>query len=426
MSSGQQPSPLGHPLAYVRFRRSWSPADLLDGINATARHRLGFRLRRLDRRMLYRWESGRAAPEPLVQLALGSLLEVPAARLTALRWPRWLPAFEGFRPIHGWSPTAALFALGDALGNTPGSSATSAGSTDPRGYPALSGQRLVEFGESWLGAEPIPLTAMVRGALRAEEEVLGRLERHAEVLRRLDDQLPRTTLTTVTSAQLALVATLFDEGSFSAAAGRRLLLVAADLGQLAGWTALGAGRHFAAQRHFRAALYAAHAADEPSLGGYLLVCLGYQALGLGDAGTAVRLAELASDSARRCPSARARALLAGHLEVIRLAHDPATAPGPRHDLTPTHADPAWASWYDAPPVAAFTARFYPPPTDDGRLAAPRLARLAYPSGSGPQPPRGQRRLHALAEQLASGPAGGAILREVRATLDDVLPPPAAA
>jgi hypothetical protein len=411
-----------HPLGYVRRLRGWSPGALLDAVADVARDEFGVRVGRRDRAKVLRWEAGEAEPAPAAQRALAYLLDVPVERLASHPWPRWLPAYQGLSPVRGWSPTSALVALDDVVRGEPG---------DQRGYPGIEGLALVALAAGWPGAAPGALTAVVRGALHVGEEVIGRTERQAEVLRRLDDRLAAGTVTAVAAAQLTLLAELLGAGTYPAPVARRLLLAAADLAQLAGWTALEQGRHFAAQRCLRAALYAAHTAGEPSLAAYLLICLAHQALRRGQPATAVQVAEAAVSGAAVSGAAvsgttvtgvrspRARALLAGHLAAIRIAAGESVAAPARLDVTPRHTDPAWTAWGDVPSLAGFTSRWYAS-GPGGRFVGPVYT--APPVLAAPEVPlTGQRRLHALAERLAVRPAGAAERAAVRAAL---LPPAA--
>jgi len=403
-------STFAHPLAYVRSVRGWSAADLLDLLAEHAGAQLDGRLGATDRNKVHRWEKRGVVPELPLQHALAHLLDVPVDRIARHPWPRWLPAFGGLRPLDGWSPGSALGALDDVL---------VADAADPRAYLCITGAPLRALGTGWLDARPTHVTAVARGPLRVEEETIGRIERHADVLRTLDQRLAGPTVAAAVYAQLRLVAALLAEGSFTARVARRLFLAVADLAHLAGWAAVDAGRHFAAQRYHRAALYAAHAAGGRTLGGYLLICLAYQAIHHGEPGDALRLAESAVHGVRGAPSARARGLLGGHLAVIRAATGrlPAGGVPEPQDLLPGPHDPPWARWFDIP---TFTARRYLLVDDGDRpLTEPVVGRLA---AAEPAPPLGRhRRLHQLAERLATGTAS---LRAIRDSLDELLPPAA--
>jgi hypothetical protein len=50
-----------------------------------------------------------------------------------------------------------------------------------------------------------------------------------------------------------------------------------ELGQLTGWVAYDAGLHALAQRYWIAALRAAHTADDPALGAYIVSWMAQQA-----------------------------------------------------------------------------------------------------------------------------------------------------
>src|SRR5215211_3730566 len=170
---------------------------------------------------------------------------------------------RGSDPPGDWSPATALTSLAGLLGH-------GVHGPDTPPLPALA--------HSWLAAAPAHLTSWMRGDPRVDETTIGRIERHTELLRALDWRLSGDTVAQAATAQLRLVAALLAEGSFTAGVARRLFLAVGDLTHLAGWAAFDAVRPDAAQRHLRAGLYAAHAAGDRTLGGYLLICLAYQAL----------------------------------------------------------------------------------------------------------------------------------------------------
>ncbi len=289
-------------------------------------------------------------------------------------------------PPSDWSPASAVTALSELLGDGV------TGSVTPP-LPAL--------GHSWLAAAPAHLASWIRGGLRVDETTIGRVERHADLLRTLDRRLSGDTVARAATAQLRLIAALLAEGSFTAGVARRLFLAVADLTHLASWAAFDAARSEAAQRHHRAGLYAAHAAGDRTFAGYLLICLAYQALRDGDPADALLVADLAVEGVHGTSSRRAQALIAGHQRVIRSAAG--RSGGPPHDLSPAQHDPHWAHWFDQP---ALSARYYP----FGEGAGARLAGR-WPSAPDPQPPGWARRLHRLAEQLAADPDSAAGVQE---------------
>ncbi|MET7707490.1 hypothetical protein [Micromonospora sp. NPDC005413] len=92
-------------------------------------------------------------------------------------------------------------------------------------------------------------------------------------------------------------------GTYTDAVGRDLMRAAAMLsGQLA-FMSYDAGDHGAAQRHVTVALRLAKAADDRLYGAHLLANLATQAVYLGHARDAARLAEAAIDGAGRAPAA---------------------------------------------------------------------------------------------------------------------------
>ncbi|MEU8082238.1 hypothetical protein AB0B57_01180 [Micromonospora sp. NPDC049101] len=97
--------------------------------------------------------------------------------------------------------------------------------------------------------------------------------------------------------------TLMMHGTYTEAVGRDLMRAAATLcGQLA-FMSYDAGDHASAQQHVTVALRLAKAADDRLYGAHLLANLATQAVHLGHARDAARLAEAAIDGAGRAPAA---------------------------------------------------------------------------------------------------------------------------
>lgn len=397
-----------HPLATIRAARGWSATDLLAHIADVARAEFNVRLGRGDRAKVYRWEHRGIAPELLVQRCIARLLAISDDSVYSQPWPRWLPAYSGLDVPVTWSAPEAIRSL----------AATSHDASDDlRGFAGLRGGELARVAEQWSLAPPSGHTALVRGAPLVTDIVAWRLDRQARLLRLLVGQLPARSLLDGATAQLRAIAGLLTGGSYTTTSAHRVFLVAADLAQLAGWAAFDAGCHFAAQRCYLAGLRAAHAAGEATLGGYLLICMAYQAIHLGDPAAAVRLAAAACAGDG---STAAQSILRGHQMLIYGAargpsadveadFAPTSAPIPRHQFS----DPAWLLWFDGQPPTPFSARRYRIDDNAGTISAAALRLKALPSAriySSPPPTR-QQLLHRLARHsVTHGPISPEVTR----------------
>lgn len=133
----------------------------------------------------------------------------------------------------------------------------------------------------------------------------------------------------------------------------RLVSVAAQLNQLAGWMAFDAERHRMARRYFTVALDAAHGADSPELAAHVLSCLTYQAVHRGDLARATefvtqaaRVAETTGPAVRSLVHSRLAYVHAAAGEVSR-CHSAAAKARSLLDRALADSDlPEWLYWYD--------------------------------------------------------------------------------
>ncbi|MFF0318012.1 helix-turn-helix domain-containing protein [Micromonospora sp. NPDC005252] len=168
----------------------------------------------------------------------------------------------------------------------------------------------------WLIAEP-PQRYELSAGRRVGDETVARIESRIRQLRRLDDHVGGTETYTMVSAELAATADLLREGSYREAAHRRLLVVIADLCQLAGFVAEDAGRVTEARQHYLTGLRAAHAGGDTASAANCLSSLSYLEANLGDRRAAVTLARSAYVGGRHAAEATGQALL---LERVAWAH----------------------------------------------------------------------------------------------------------
>lgn len=275
-----------HPLTYLRRQHHWSMNDLACLVRAEAR-RHGLRSG-VDRNRIWLWETGRAAPSEESQLLLAAVLGVPDAGIGRLGWPGWLPAFEQPAPF---SPSGSQAALREVQVTR----------MDRRSFLVLSSSALVEMAADWARIEPRHLDQALDGQ-RVGEELLQWLEQRSGELRALATG-PHRQVSGLIDAHLNTTVDLITEGRYTTAAGRRLHAVAADLAHCAAWQRFDAGRHADAQRHWQAAVHAAHQAGDRDLAAVALSDLAYQATWLSRPADAVRALEHAR-SRTRTPAAR--------------------------------------------------------------------------------------------------------------------------
>lgn len=342
-----------HPLAYVRATRGWSQAGLAQQLRQAARERRVNLATGKNR--IWRWENYGTIPDEETQLLLAEILEVPAELVATLSWPQWLPAWNDVRVLFPWSQQGSLQAL---------AAATGAASSDARGFVGLTGVPLLAVAQEWQLMEPAALQAALAGR-RVPSELVHGVAQRTRRLRRLEDILGGGEIRRLVAEELGLVTTLLHRSSYSEEVGRRLLTVAAELAQFAGWASFDAGAQGAAQRLYITALHAAHTAGDRALGAYVLACMSYQLAHVGCPNDAVRLVCCARQGANGAMPRRVTALL-----QLRLAYAHAAAgdrracaqalgsaadaaSGAEHE----HSDePPWLYWLNRAHLDALEAR----------------------------------------------------------------------
>jgi transcriptional regulator with XRE-family HTH domain len=275
-----------HPLAHLRRQHNWSMADLAHLLRAQAQAR-GLRSG-IDRNRVWRWENG-TTPNEESQSLLAGLLDVPIVVTERLRWPDWLPAFEQPRPF---SPSGSRAALREVQVTR----------MDRRSFLVLSSSTLVELAADWARIEPRHLDQALGGRQGVDTELLEWLERRSVELRTMSSG-PHAHVASLIDAHLHTTVDLIAQDRYAPEAGRRLHAVAADLAHVAGWLRFDADRHADAQRHWQAAVHAAHQARDRDLAAVALSDLAYQATWLSRPADAVRILEHAR-SRTRAPAAR--------------------------------------------------------------------------------------------------------------------------
>jgi transcriptional regulator with XRE-family HTH domain len=331
---------LGWLITDTRRRRGYSQSRLAELLCAAAGSTT------VTRHEVSRWERGDRLPGAQWLAWLALVLDLPSAELAAAA-----------RPAGAFSPSDDL-------------------------------ARLHRLADRWLSGV---LAAPARPAgPAAAARPLGSLERHVADLRRMDDLVGGADLAPVAHRRWRQAA-----GRLRRAEGadrRRLLRPAAELAQLAGWTAADAGDRAGALRAYGAGLLLAAEAGDTALGGHVLGCASHL---LGDAQpqAAWRLARVAAVGTRRAGSPGLRALLAHRaaLAAARAGHARAAEDGlliarRLADRVRPDREPSWLYWLDQRELAAMAGRC---------LAASDRPARALPLLDGAGPRRGQPRAAAV-------------------------------
>ncbi|MET7622280.1 helix-turn-helix transcriptional regulator [Streptomyces sp. NPDC005408] len=320
-----------HPLAHLRRRHHWSMDDLARLLRAQARQH-GLRSG-IDRNRIWRWETQRITPSPESQTLLACLLDVPPVTVEALGWPDWLPALEQPAPF---SPSGSRAALREVQVTR----------MDRRSFLVLSSSTLVDLAAEWARIEPRHLHQAL-GGQSVDGELLEWLEQRSGELRALSAG-PHSQVSGLIDAHLHTAIDLIAQDRYTSAARRRLHAVAADLAHCAAWLRFDADRHADAQRHWQAAVHAAHQAGDRDLAAVALSDLAYQATWLSRPADAVRVLEHAR-SRTRTPAARSL-LDVRRARACAVLHD---RPGTRRALASAETELERMRPQETPPVISW-------------------------------------------------------------------------
>ncbi|MGX1676312.1 hypothetical protein [Streptomyces sp. NPDC055400] len=203
---------------------------------------------------------------------------------------------------------------------------------DRRSFLVLSSSTLIEVATDWARIEPRHLSQALDGQ-HIDEELLTWLEQRSGELRTLAGPHPQ--LSGLIDAHLNTAIDLITQDRYTPAAGRRLHAVAADLAHCAAWLRFDADRHADAQRHWQAAVHAAHQAGDRDLAAVALSDLAYPATWLSRPADAIRVLEHARSRTR---TAAARSLL-----DVRRTRALRRTPGPPRNPTRAHVSRERAS-----------------------------------------------------------------------------------
>jgi transcriptional regulator with XRE-family HTH domain len=245
---------------------------------------------------------------------------------------------------------------------TPASSASLVEMLEDEAQPSPATVR--RLAHEWLLAPPPQIGELQHGR-HIGERLIGRVERRVQRLRRMDDFLGGADLHALVEHELRATMQLLNEAAYGEALGRRLLIVAGELCQLAGWVTDDAGRHHAARRYYTLGIRAAHAAGNAPLAANLISTLSYQLATVGSPHDATLLAHTAYAGARASASATTLALLqeriawaharAGDLRQCERALGEAERVFARRDPAD---DPPWVYWLSQDELEIMAGRCY--------------------------------------------------------------------
>lgn len=336
------------PLAALLADAGWTPRALARELNAT------FGQGTVSATAPYFWRDHGGVPHaPLPALVSYALSNRLGRRVTVADiWgdrapdsPQVQLASAGMN--HPWSVAGTRMVAQDWLAG---------GLVDRRHFLAVSGSTLAGAVSAYLAAE-LPAASAAPQVPDGGDPLVEQIEASIPLLQQLDDAKGGAASLGYIGAQLRAVALVLHEGTYPAAATRRLLVALADLGQLAGWMAFDASQHGLAQRYFFTGLRAAHDAGYTAMAAHILADLSFQAASSGHRSDGITLGEAARRHAVRAP-AGVRASVDSRLAYAYAAsgyitefehtyagaadtfagRDPASDPSWLYYLTPGHLD----------------------------------------------------------------------------------------
>ncbi|MEW2546654.1 XRE family transcriptional regulator [Streptomyces sp. NPDC047002] len=301
-----------------------------------------------DRSRIYRWEHGRVgAPSDLYQELLADVFGVAVEHVRAAGWPWWLPAYDHPLPFN---PAGARAAHTEAL--------VELDRPDRRTFLALTTGSLVGMAATWASVEPERLAGALAGH-GVDEGLLTWLENSVNTLPALSNTSPQECVDLLSAAMRATIS-LLDTARYDEPTGRRLCTVLAQAAQCNAWRHFDQARHASAQRHWRTALHAAHAADDRDLGAGILSDLAYSATWLGHPRDAV---DILTHARARTRHATARSLLdVRRARALAALHDSTgttrALSEAEHQLERGHSRtaPAWVAWMSPADLAVDAGR----------------------------------------------------------------------
>ncbi|WP_454194486.1 helix-turn-helix domain-containing protein [Nocardia sp. Marseille-Q1738] len=222
----------------------------------------------------------------------------------------------------------------------------------------------IRVAHEWLVADSAPKTCGSAGR-RVGDSLATQMEQRVVELRHMDDSVGGRDLFPLVSEEFENARSVITECSYTERIGKRLLVVAGELAQLAGWVASDAGRYGEAQRLYLSGASAADDAGDRVLTAQLLSSLSYQMANVGNpqeaallARTAVKGAPHAPPTVRSllvdrlawaCARSRDREEAKRALDAVDDAYDRRSADVP---------EPEWVYWMDRTEIDVMAGRCF--------------------------------------------------------------------
>jgi tetratricopeptide (TPR) repeat protein len=247
-------------------------------------------------------ENGHRAVTGDVAAAYDRVLETGGAFALALERPGGPagPATEAVMPLP-WDQAGTLAVL---------SGLASGGDVERRSFVTASGITLTMAAARWRSALRLGGPVPGSGSRRVPAALVERIDQRLDHLRHLDDEAGSGSLARLARGELAFIARLLRDASYTGPTAARLYSLAAEASRQAAWDYFDQGQHAVAGRYFETALRASATAGDPFAGSYALSFMAVQSYSTGRPHDAVSLLEAARDATARLGSARMTAMLA--------------------------------------------------------------------------------------------------------------------
>lgn len=299
-----------------------------------------------SRKTIHDWENGRRTPGPKAVQALDNALGADGhlVQLGALASTDGsaIPPLQDYT----WQRSDAEDLATRLIGTTP------------------TADNALTFAHAWLVTTP-PQDFQLAAGRHIGQDLVDQLAGRVHQLRLVDDHVGGLDTAAMVGAELAATARLLREASYDERVGRQLLVVVAELCQIAGWTASDAGRHTEAQRLYLAGARAAHAANDPAGGGNNLSSLAYQMANTGNPREAALLARTAVRGANDAATPGARALFLERLAWAQARTGEGDAAARTLDAvddtfsgSQPGEEPAWVYWLNPEEIEVMRGRVW--------------------------------------------------------------------
>lgn len=336
----------------------WSPYELARQVN---RHLP--KDRQVHPTTAFAWRDRGTLPRPPLPAVIAGVLTEAYGMTVAVDqlWPKrvtptavWQPAVADMEADR-WAPeaTVALLTRSSHIGD--GSSRT---------YFPVSGIELNAFAQSWaFGNQPVLAKPTSTGTTLLASEYVDYLEADLTHLRRLDDGYGGRVLMRTVEIRLAQIAEILRDCTYTTDRARRLLSVAGQMAQMAGWIAFDHGDQGLAQRMYLVGLRAASAAGNRTLGALILSCIALQQSWRGRGQDAAAIMRAVEHGLRQPLPPRAQAVIAirrarAFADVGRAADTAAALEDARAalDVVSQEAEPQWSYWVNLAVVTGEAGR----------------------------------------------------------------------